>query len=351
MNNVKKIIIVVAMLFIAVLITKVYINSNTNSNIGYKDGLPKVGAAIYKYDDEFMSYIRNSMEDDAYGKIALNMNDSQNDQNIQLMQIDEMISKGVRALAINLVDPRAAQAVINKAKKANLPIIFFNKEPEVSVLNSYNKAWFVGTDSKESGILQGKMIVDLWNQNKRKWDKNHDGKLSYVLLKGEPGHPDAEARSKYALDQIKKSGIPVVKLDEVTAMWDAAKAKDKMDGWILKFNNKIEFVISNNDDMALGAIDSLEKAGYLSGNKFIPVVGIDAIPDAIKKIKEGKMVGTVLNDANSQGKAIIDLVTNAAKGRNVFSGTSWNGNSDKSVRIHYIIITKDNTDVAEQAYK
>jgi methyl-galactoside transport system substrate-binding protein len=351
MNNVKKIIIVLVMCFTVTSILEGCINSDIYSNTtGYKGGLPKVGATIYKYDDEFMSYIRNSMENDAYGRIALNMNDSQNDQNIQLKQVDEMISKGVRALAINLVDPKAAQAVLNKAKAAKLPIIFFNKEPDASVLNSYDKAWFVGTDSKESGILQGKMIVDLWNKNKNKWDKNHDGKLTYVLLKGEPGHPDAEARTKYALDEIKKAGIPVEELAEAAAMWDAAKAKDKMDEWISKFNDRIEFVISNNDDMALGALDSLEKAGYLSGNKFIPVVGIDAIPDAVERIKEGTMVGTVLNDANNQAKAIIDLATNAANGKNVLNGTSWTI-TNKSVRVHYVTITKDNIDVAEQAYK
>lgn len=351
MNNIKKIIIVLAMSFIVAVIYKGCVNSGKYANIGYKGNLPKVGAAIYKYDDEFMSFIRNSMENDAYGRIALNMNDSQNDQNIQLQQIDEMVSKGARALAINLVDPKAAQAVINKAKAANLPIIFFNKEPESSVLNSYDKVWFVGTDSKESGVLQGKMIADLWNENKNKWDKNKDGILSYVLLKGEPGHPDAEARTKYALDEIKKAGIPVEVLAEATAMWDAAKAKDKMDGWISKFNDRIEFVISNNDVMALGALDSLEKAGYLSENKFIPVVGIDAIPDASKKIKAGTMVGTILNDASSQGKAIIDLITNAANGKNVVSGTSWKVTNNKYVRIPYVTITKDNIDVADQAYK
>lgn len=351
MNNIRKIIIVLAMSFIIAAIYKGCVNNGDYTKIGYKGNLPKVGAAIYKYDDEFMSFIRNSMENDAYGRIALNMNDSQNDQNIQLQQIDEMISKGARALAINLVDPKAAQAVINKAKAANLPIIFFNKEPESSVLNSYDKVWFVGTDSKESGILQGKMIADLWNENKNKWDKNKDGILSYVLLKGEPGHPDAEARTKYALDEIKKAGIPVEVLAEATAMWDAAKAKDKMDGWISKFNDRIEFVISNNDVMALGALDSLEKAGYLSENKFIPVVGIDAIPDASKKIKAGTMVGTILNDASSQGKAIIDLITNAANGKNVVSGTSWKVTNNKYVRIPYVTITKDNIDVADQAYK
>jgi methyl-galactoside transport system substrate-binding protein len=351
MNNVKKIIMFFTMCVVMSFALDGCDSSNNIAKPRYKGSLPKVGATIYKYDDEFMSYIRNSMENNAYGRIALSMDDSQNDQNLQLKQVDEMISKGVKALAINLVDPKAAEAVLIKAKAANLPIIFFNKEPEASVLNSYSKAWFVGTDSKESGVLQGKMIADLWNKNKGKWDKNHDGKLSYVLLRGEPGHPDAEARTKYALDEIRKAGIDVEELAEATAMWDATKAKDKMDGWISKFDDRIEFIISNNDAMALGALDSLEKAGYLSGNKFIPIVGIDAIPDAVKKIKQGSMVGTVLNDANNQAKAIIDIATNVANGKNVVAGTAWKLDKNKYVRVHYVTITKDNIDVAEQNYK
>ena len=63
------------------------------------------------------------------------------------------------------------------------------------------------------------------------------------------------------------------------------------------------------------------------------------------------MVGTILNDANSQGKAIIDLVTNAANGKNVVNSTSWKITNNKYVRIPYVTIMKDNVDVAEQAYK
>jgi methyl-galactoside transport system substrate-binding protein len=313
--------------------------------------LPKVGATIYKYDDNFMSYVRRAIESNATGKAALTINDSQNDQAKQLEQIDTMISKGVKSLAINLVDPKAATSVIEKAKKANLPVVFFNKEPEVSVLKSYDKAWYVGTESKESGILQGQLIVKEWNKNKDKWDKNKDGKIQYVLLKGEPGHPDAEARTKYVIDEIKKSGIEVEELANDTAMWDAAKATEKMDAWTAKQGDKIEFVIANNDGMALGALASLEKAGYFKGDKFMPVVGVDAIPEALTKIKEGKMVGSVLNDARNQGKATFDMALNAANGKDVLEGTSWKLDSNKAVRVPYIAITKDNIATAEESYK
>jgi methyl-galactoside transport system substrate-binding protein len=313
--------------------------------------LPKIGATIYKYDDNFMSFVRQSIEGAAKDKATLTINDSQNDQAKQLEQIDTMISKGVKSLAINLVDPKAATSVIEKAKKANIPVVFFNKEPEASALKSYDKAWYVGTESKESGILQGQLVVDQWNKNKDKWDKNKDGKIQYVLLKGEPGHPDAEARTKYVIDEIKKAGIQVEELASDTAMWDSAKATDKMDAWLAKQGDKIEFVITNNDGMALGALASLEKAGYFKGDKFMPVVGVDAIPDALTKIKEGKMIGTILNDAKNQGKATFELALNAANGKNPTEGTSWKLDDNKAVRVPYVIINKDNVSQGEASYK
>lgn len=312
---------------------------------------PKIGVAIYKYDDNFMSFVRRSIETAGKDKSSLIVNDSQNDESKQLDQIDTMISKGVKCLAINLVDPKAAPTVITKAKAANLPVVFFNKEPDASVLQGYDKSYYVGTTSKESGILQGQLIVDQWNKNKDKWDKNKDGKLQYVLLKGEPGHPDAEARTKYVIDTIKAAGINVEELALDTAMWDTAKATDKMDAWLAKQGDKIEMVIANNDAMALGAVASLEKAGYFKNDKYMPVVGVDAIPDALTKITSGEMLGTVLNDAKNQGQATFDLAYNLASGKSAVEGTNWKLDTDKSVRVPYVAVTKDNISIAQDAYK
>ncbi|MEH7082034.1 galactose/glucose ABC transporter substrate-binding protein MglB [Neobacillus drentensis] len=316
-----------------------------------KDSLPAVGATIYKFDDNFMSYVRRAMETSAKDNVKLMLNDSQNDQAKQIEQVDTLIAKGAKSLAINLVDPKAAQTIIDKAKPKNIPVIFFNKEPDASVLKGYDKAYYVGTTSSESGVLQGQLIAKAWEANKDKYDKNKDGKLQYVLLKGEPGHPDAEARTKFAVDTVKEKGIQVEELAMDTAMWDATKATEKMDAWLAKYSDKIEFVIANNDGMALGAVASLEKAGYFSGDKFMPVVGVDAIPEALEMIEKGKMVGTVLNDAKNQGKATIDLAANAAKGKDVLDGTEWKLDDNKAVRVPYIEITKDNIQVGKDAYK
>ncbi|MGL5440586.1 MAG: galactose/glucose ABC transporter substrate-binding protein MglB [Filifactoraceae bacterium] len=317
---------------------------------GDKAALPKIGFTIYKYDDNFMSFVRRAIETGAQGKAEILMNDSQNSQATQNEQIDTMISKGVQALAINLVEPQAAAAVIEKAKSADLPVIFFNKEPSPEDIKSYDKAWYVGTASAESGIMQGELLAEAWVANAA-WDKNGDGIMQYVLLKGEPGHPDAEARTSYVISTLGEKGVKVQELELQTGMWDSVKGKELMDAWISKHGDAIEAVIANNDGMALGAIQSLQGNGYFSGGKFMPVVGVDAIPDALELIKTDVMVGSVLNDAKNQGAATLDLAINAALGKDVIEGTSWKLDDVKAVRVPYVKITKENIATAEEAYK
>lgn len=314
------------------------------------DALPTIGVTIYKYDDNFMSFVRRAIETAAADKATLEMNDSQNSQATQNDQVDTMISKGAKSLAINLVDPQAAAAIISKAEAADLPVVFFNKEPEASVLASYDRAWYVGTASAEAGVIQGELVAEMWKANPD-WDRNGDGVMSYVLLKGEPGHPDAEARTQYAIETVEENGIEVEELELQTGMWDSVKGKELMDAWIAKHGDDIEMVIANNDGMALGAIQSLNAAGYFEADKFMPVVGVDAIPDALEEIKAGRMVGTVLNDAKNQGAATFDLAHNVAIGNDPLEGTAWTFDDNKAVRVPYVGVTIDNIEFAEEAYK
>lgn len=210
-----------------------------------------------------MSVVRQAIEKEAKAdeNTRLLMNDSQNSQSMQNDQVDVMLARGVQALAINLVDPAAAPTIIQKAKMDDVPIVFFNKEPTQSAMASYDKAYYVGTDSKESGIIQGELIAKQWKANPS-WDKNGDGVLQYVMLKGEPGHPDAEARTSYSVKTLNDKGITTEELHMDTGMWDTAMAKDKVDAWLSGPNgNKIEIVIANNDGMAMGAVEALRGAG------------------------------------------------------------------------------------------
>lgn len=312
--------------------------------------MPTIGFTIYKYDDNFMSFVRRAIETGAEGKAELIMNDSQNSQGTQNEQVDMMISKGVQALAINLVDPQAASTIISKAEEADLPVVFFNKEPSAEDMMSYDKAWYVGTTSSESGIIQGQMMSDMWDANPE-WDRNGDGVVQYVLLKGEPGHPDAEARTEYAVSTLVDNGKEVEQLELQTGMWDSVKGKELMDAWLSKHGDAIELVICNNDAMALGAVQSLQSNGYFEGDKYMPVFGVDAIPDALEQIKAGTIAGTVLNDAKNQGQATLDLALNVANGRDVLEGTEWELDDMKAVRVPYVAVTIDNIEFAEKAYE
>lgn len=313
---------------------------------------PTIGVTIYRYDDNFMSFVRRNIESLISGKAQLIMNDSQNNQAQQNDQVDVMLNKDTKALAINLVDPQAAQTIIDKAKAKDIPVVFFNKEASPQAMASYDKAWYVGTKSEESGDMQGEVVVKTWKANPS-WDKNGDGVIQYVLIKGEPGHPDAEARTTHVTKYITENGIKVQKLEELNANWDTARAKDIVDAWIQKHGDKIEFIFSNNDSMALGALQSVQSLGYNQGDnsKFIPIVGVDAIPDMLNEIKKGTIVGTVLQDSLNQAKAVVDLSLNVANGKEPLEGTQWTLDDVKAVRVPYVPITLDNIQVAEDTYK
>ncbi|MCU5773190.1 galactose/glucose ABC transporter substrate-binding protein MglB [Erwiniaceae bacterium BAC15a-03b] len=299
----------------------------------------RIGVTIYKYDDNFMSVVRKDIEKEAkqVSGVQLLMNDSQNSQSTQNDQVDVMMAKGVKALAINLVDPAAAAVIVDKARGNDVPIVFFNKEPNAKVLAGYDKAYYVGTDSKESGVKQGELIEKHWKANAG-WDLNKDGQIQFVLLKGEPGHPDAEARTKYVIDTLNKDGLKTQQLHLDTAMWDTAMAKDKMDAWLSGPNgNKIEVVIANNDAMAMGAVEALKAHNKSS----IPVFGVDALPEALAMVKSGAMAGTVLNDAKNQARATFLMAKNLADGKPAAEGTDYKV-ENKIVRVPYVAVDKDN---------
>jgi len=299
----------------------------------------KIGVTVYRYDDNFMSTVRQRIEEVAKNdkNVEVLMNDSQNDQSKQNDQVDVLIAKGVDALAINLVDPAAASTIIQKAKSEDIPVVFYNKEPSKADMESYDKAYYVGTDSKESGVIQGEIIAKHWKANLA-WDLNKDGVLQYVLLKGEPGHPDAEARTTYVTQTLNEKGIKTQELHMDTGMWDAAMAKDKMEAWLSGPNGeKIEVVIANNDGMAMGAVEALKA----NGKAKTPVFGVDALAEVLVMVENGDVAGTVLNDGLNQGQATYEIAKNLAEGKKPTEGTKWEL-KDKVLRVPYVGVDKDN---------
>lgn len=300
----------------------------------------RIGVTIYKYDDNFMSIMRKALEEIAaeQGSFDLLMNDSQNNQSMQNDQVDIMLAKGVKALAINLVDPAAGDTIISKAKSAGIPVVFFNKDPGQAAIDSYDKAYFVGTNPVQSGVIQGELIAQSWQANPE-WDLNGDGKIQYALLKGEPGHPDAEARTEWVIKTLNEKGIDTDQLYLDAALWDTAKAKDMAQAWLSGPNaDKIEVIIANNDAMAMGANEAAK-----SQDRDLPIFGVDALPEALQLIKKGELAGTVLNDAQGQAEAIYDITTNLAEGKPATEGTDYELEA-RYLRVPYVGVDENNLD-------
>ncbi|MHA0855349.1 galactose ABC transporter substrate-binding protein [Paenibacillus sp. CMAA1364] len=317
----------------------------SNSADGGKE--PQIGVAIYKFDDTFMTGVRNSIKTNAEGKAKVDIVDSQNSQPTQNDKVDLFVTKKMNALLINPVDRTAAGVIIDKAKAADIPVVFLNREPLPDDMKKWDKVYYVGAKAEESGTMSGQLIADYWKANPDA-DKNKDGVLQYVMLKGEPGHQDAELRTKYSIEAIEAAGIKVEKVAEDTGMWDRVKGQEKMAAFLGAHGDKIEAVLGNNDDMALGAIEALKANGYFKGDKFMPVVGVDATAAAIEALEEGTMLGTVLNDANNQGKASVVLATLLANGETPTSeNAGFEITDNQFVWIKYKKITKENINEAK----
>ena len=305
-----------------------------------------VGSCIYKFDDTFMTGVRNSMaaEMEKLGG-ELEIVDSQNRQPLQNDQVDAYISKGANALIVNPVDRTAALPLMEKAKAEGIPIVFINREPSEEVMAGYDKVWYDGAKAEESGTQSGELIVEYFKANPGA-DKNGDGKIQYIMLRGEQGHQDAVLRTEYSIKAMKEGGFELEELGSDTANWDKVQATDKMKGFISAVGiERIEAILANNDDMALGAIEALKAEGYNAGDpaKYIPVVGVDATAPALEAMKDGALWGTVLNDAKNQGVAAVRVAMAVAQGKPVTKETiGYEITDGKYIWIPYRKVTREN---------
>jgi len=194
-------------------------------------GAIEIGSAIYKFDDTFMTGVKNAIVAAAAETEAkVDVVDSMNIQATQNEKVDLFITKGVKAMQINPVDRTAAGVIIDKAKKANIPVVFFNREPLAEDMAKWDKIYYVGARAEESGTMSGQIIADYWKANKATMDKNNDGVLQYVMLKGEPGHQDAELRTEYSIKNLKDNGIKVEKLAKIPACGTVLRVRKR---WLL----------------------------------------------------------------------------------------------------------------------
>lgn len=277
----------------------------------------RIGVSLYKGDDTFINNIRSEMEEKAKEyeqkngiKVTMDIQDAKGNQNTQNTQVERFISLGCDVLCINPVDRMAASAMIDKAMMAGISVVFFNRQPVEEDMNRWDQLYYVGVDAKETAILQGDIVVNLYREDPAALDLNGDGVISYVLLEGENSHQDSLIRTEWSIQTLKNGHVPIEKLAGAIANWERSQASAIMEQWLKEYGDEIELVISNNDDMALGAIDAIDRA---DGSR-INLVGIDATIPGAEAVRNGKMLGTVSCDKENYAWAIVELAAAKARG-------------------------------------
>lgn len=303
----------------------------------------KVAVFWYDFEDTYLSSVRQTL-DQSLTKAGADCQDydAKGSQAAQIEQIQSAIAEGVSALAVNIVEAssdEATQTIVDMAKNAGLPLVFFNRSVPENIVSVYEKAAYVGTDYTMAGHMQGQMIGDFLVNNYDAVDLNGDGIISYVLFKGQEGNAEANARTKYSVEDantvLSAAGKPALSfydannsskyLVDQTGAWSEKQGKDYMETILTRYSeangDMVELVIANNDAMALGAIAALQAAGYNDGTgKTIPVFGVDATDAAKAKIADKSMTGTIKQDAEGMAEAISTIVRNLMGGKATFDG-------------------------------
>jgi methyl-galactoside transport system substrate-binding protein len=343
MKNLKKILTITLVVVIISAVLTSCAENMVSTNLMVVEGKPvKAGVLLIDFTDDYISLIRQDLEEiqrKNEGKVEFIFLDSKGSSAIENDNLNMLLENHVDVILLNLIDIKNAQPVIDKIKEANIPVILFNREPvTIEPIKSYQKAYYVGTDAKEAGILQAKILIDKWNTDRASIDKNGDGIMQYIMLKGERDNIEQIARTKYSILTINNAGIKTAELVSAYANWNRELAKDAILSFFLKYGNGIEVIIANDDTMAQGAIDALQMYGYNKGDTTptIAVVGVDALAPVQELIRKGIMTGSVLQDDRAMSETMYTMAMNLVSGKKPLEGTNYKfDETGVAVRIPY----------------
>ena len=301
-----------------------------------------VGVTYYDQSDIFLNELLDCFKKEIQNleseerKISVTIQGAGGSQRTQDDQVKELIDGGCNVLCVNLVDRTDPSEIIDLAREKQVPIIFFNREPVAEDMAQWEQLYYVGAKAEESGTMQGEMAAEAIKANPQV-DRNKDGKIQYVVLEGEPGHQDTIIRTENAVEALKAGEIELEKLSYGLANWNRAQAENRMSQMISQYQTKIELVLANNDEMALGAMDAYEKLNYTEST--LPLFfGIDGTKVGLEAVRDSRLSGTVYNDKEGQAKAMAKLAEALVTGDRTENMDFENG---KYVYLSYEKVTKE----------
>jgi ABC-type sugar transport system substrate-binding protein len=268
-----------------------------------------VGVSMALFDDNFLTVLRNGMTEHAatIEGLDLQVEDAQNDVGKQLNQIENFIAAGVDAIVVNPVDTSATQAMTDAAAAAGIPLVFVNRQP-INLDTLPDNQAFVASDERESGTLEAQEVCRILKEQ-------GVAEAKVILMQGELSNQAAVMRTKDVHDVVATPDCGFMTIvEEQTGNWSRQQGADLMTNW-LTAGVEFDAVISNNDEMAIGAIQALKSAGVPMDD--VVVAGVDATQDALAAMQAGDLDVTVFQNAAGQGKGAVDAALTLARGEAV----------------------------------
>ncbi|MCO8171637.1 sugar ABC transporter substrate-binding protein [Pseudomonas sp. 21LCFQ02] len=274
----------------------------------------RIGVSMSSFDDNYLTYLREYLSAKAKTDgVKLQFEDARSDVVKQLNQVQSFTSQGVDAIIVNPVDTAATRGINEAASKAGIPLVYINRKPDDPKLPE--RVVSVTSDDKQAGRLQAEYIADKLG-----------GKGQVAILLGELANNSTQGRTAGIKEVLAK--YPDMKIvEEQTGMWLRDKGMDLTSNWLLA-GKQINAVLSNNDEMGIGAAMALRQAGQ----KDVLVAGVDGTPDGLASIKRGLLTVSVFQDAKGQAEGSLDAAVKMINKQPV----------EQNILIPFRLITQDN---------
>lgn len=280
----------------------------------------KIGVSMSQFDDTWLTYLRESMDTKAKSYpegVKLQFEDARSDVVKQLSQVESFISQKVDAIVVNPVDTAATKKITEAAVKAGIPLVYVNRRPDD--LNLPKGVVTVASNDLEAGQMQMQYLAEKMG-----------GKGDIVILLGDLANNSTTNRTKGVKEVLTK--YPNIKIEqEQSGIWSRDKGMTLVNDWLTQ-GRKFDAVVSNNDEMAIGAAMALQQAGVDKGS--VLIAGVDGTPDGLNAVKKGSLLVSVFQDAKGQADGSIDTAVKMARNEAV----------EPAVWVPYRLITLQNVD-------
>jgi ribose transport system substrate-binding protein/inositol transport system substrate-binding protein len=247
--------------------------------------------------------------------------DGQDQAPKQTADLEAALTKGVKGIVISPHSVDAMAPALQEAVDANVPVVTIDRRvPSVGGVLAH-----VGADNTKGGEAQGNLIVKMFP----------DG-ATIINLQGTPGASPAIDRNKGLHNVLDKAKDKYKIVFEQTAGFDRAKGLSVTEAALAGMSTPPQVIVAANDDMALGALEAV-KARNL---KDIVILGFDALPETLGKIRDGEITATIEQFPGKQSATGVDILANFLK-----DGTKP---AQQITLLTPVAITKENLNTAER---